>query len=219
MLRNIILLAIASLLLNSCFVSHMQSAKLLTRGKVEATPKYSISKYSKMDYGTQSFGVNLGIGATEKAEIRFGYQRILPYYKSEYTSFDNGMNYYEIGPKISLKKDAVALYIPFSIMGSENSDEMTGEKVTPTLFITKDVNDKVELNIAVSYGLYLESIGKNELQDDISFGAGLGIKAFDGKVVFRPEINCLTSFEKESGLYMSYGIGTSFYPWAFKTGE
>jgi hypothetical protein len=112
-----------------------------------------------------------------------------------------------IGPKISLMKDHLALYVPVGFaFGEDVGDVSETWEIHPTILATIQVGDFVEINPSVKYLLLLAE----DSDDFVAFNLGLGIHLGSSKFVLRPEYG-LMYLLGEDGHYSQLSVGLTFY--------
>jgi hypothetical protein len=173
--------------------SDLQSAKLVGKGRVEATPSFT----SVTGVQNQA-GLQLATGVHDKVDLRVRYERVM-------VEDEPGVNVLGFGPKIQLFKDYAALYVPvgFAFGGGVESSESWA--VHPTLLLTGQVHPAVELNWAAKYLVPLSEEGGDNL---LAFNLGLGLGPPKGRWTLRPEIGWLID-PGEEGHDTQFSIGLS----------
>jgi hypothetical protein len=174
--------------------SDLQSAKLVGKGRVEATPSFSSVSGSVQNQA----GLQLATGVHDKVDLRVRYERVM-------VEDAPGVNVLGFGPKIQLFKDYAALYVPvgFAFGGGIESSESWA--VHPTLLLTGQVHPAVELNWAAKYLVPLSEEGGDNL---LAFNIGLGLGPPKGRWTLRPEFGWLID-PGDEGHYTQWSIGLS----------
>ena len=172
--------------------SDMQSARLVGKGKFEATPGYSsVSSNFEDEKGKvqDEVGVQLAYGISEKIDIRFRYEYV------------EGTSIIGFGPKISLLKDRIALYTP---LGFAVGEEDTWEFQPTMLFTVPIVPSKLDFNPSLKYIIpFCE-----ECENLVAVNAGLAISNDISKWALRPEYGMLFN-PGENGHYAHFSVGVS----------
>jgi hypothetical protein len=174
--------------------SDLQSAKLVGKGRVEATPSFSSVSGSVQNQA----GLQLATGVHDKVDLRVRYERVM-------VEDEPGVNVLGFGPKIQLVKNYAALYVPvgFAFGGGLDSNETWA--VHPTLLLTGQVHPAVEVNWAAKYLVPLSEEGGDNL---LAFNLGLGLGPPKGRWTLRPEVGWLID-PGEEGHYTQFSIGLS----------
>lgn len=186
--------------------SELQSAKLVGPGNVEASPSFSTVSYISEDnreHAQNHFGIQAGLGIFNRLDFRLRYEGL---------SVDEGsdesywVNVFGFGPKFSVVKNWVAVYVP---VGSAFGG---GEKVSdnwqfhPTLLLTLPLNKFIEFNPSAKILIPF----KKEQATKYAFNLGLGLSTNLEKWALRPEIGFLydagTSYH-----YMHLSIGFTYF--------
>ena len=173
--------------------SDLQSAKLVGKGRVEATPSFT----SVTGVQNQA-GLQLATGVHDKVDLRLRYERVM-------VEDEPGVNVLGFGPKIELFKNYAALYVPvgFAFGGGIDSNETWA--VHPTLLLTGQVHPAVEINWSAKYLVPLNEAGGDNL---LAFNLGLGLGPAQGRWTIRPEFGWLVD-PGEDGHYTQLSIGIS----------
>lgn len=124
--------------------SEMQSARLVGKSQVEITPGYSSIQFARSvnaeERKTESVGklagMQIAYGLSKKVDLRFRFEHF------EYKGLT--ANVYSFGPKVSLIKDRVALYVPLWFINN------TPAQLQPTmLFTVPIIGNKIDFNPSV----------------------------------------------------------------------
>ena len=176
--------------------SDFQSAKLVGRGRVEATPSYSSVSFSGNNGGhvQDEYGLQLATGVLDRLDLRARYVRV------------EGVNVLGFGPKIGLVKDKVALAVPVGFAFGNGVDSGESWAVHPTLLLTAPVNPHLELNASTKGLIPLSSRGGDALVA-VNVGAGFGNLQ---RWAIRPEVGFLFNPGK-SGHYTQLGVGLTLF--------
>lgn len=179
--------------------SDMQSARLVGKGKFEATPGFSsVSLHYKGDNARiqNEFGVQLAYGISEKVDFRFRYENVG--IKGDYLENFQAISF---GPKFSLVKDNMAFYAPVGFAPGEGNSW----QFQPTLLFTAPlVKSKLDFNPALKVIIPF-SEGSEAL---VAFNAGFAISKDVTKWAIRPEYGWLFN-PGESGYYSHFSVGLS----------
>lgn len=202
-------LLIPVMLLSACVApvnSAFESAKMLKKGEVEVQGNSSAYLNTEphvydLQNVNNNFGAAITVGVSEKYNAKLRYEALVlttNQYQVLDTSFTipRVFNYVELGNKISLVKDKLAINIPLGFY-------IVGEGVTmllkPRLLITISNSQYFELNI-----IPRAHIG---ITDDLtvfpSLNIGLGLSKDLNKWAFRPEVGWDGHF--------TAGIGFSYF--------
>jgi hypothetical protein len=174
--------------------SDLQSAKLVGKGRVEATPSFSSVSGSVQNQA----GLQLATGVHDKVDLRVRYERVM-------VEDEPGVNVLGFGPKIELFKNYAALFVPvgFAFGGGLDSNETWA--IHPTLLLTGQLHPAVELNWAAKYLVPLSAEGGDNL---LAFNIGLGLGPPQGRWTLRPEFGWLIN-PGEEGHYTQFSLGLS----------
>jgi len=195
-------------LLSSCFAplnSVYDTAKLLEKKETRISANYS--KY----YGSEeflsdfvnlndNFGFSLGYGLSDKFNISCRYEYLKIKLGSieifnETVEMDNDLNYFEIGCKIRLIKDKLALGIPVGLYNWEGTSFIS---IDPRLYFTIRKSDKFDFSVIPKTHIFIDD-GVN-LLPGLSLGIGLSNNL--DKWAIRPEVG----FDG----YLNFGIGVNY---------
>jgi hypothetical protein len=199
-------LGILLLLTSGCVTvfSEFQSARTLGEGNKEITANISAINYTgegESDYHQTNIGVQFGVGLNKSVDLRFRIENL----NLEGEPGDN-FKYYAVGvgPKISLIKDKMSVYVPigFAIGEDLNTDETF--EIHPTLLYTLPVSDDFEVNTSGKYILAFEDDRNNA----VAFNVGVGI--FKNSFIFRPEIGFMVYPSDTDLIFFQFGTGMSY---------
>jgi hypothetical protein len=186
----------------SCFApafSELQSARLLGPGNAEISPSYSRVDGGS-DHVQNHYGVQAGIGILKVMDFRFRY---------EYANVDPGqddafgVNMMGFGPKLSLVRNWLAIYVPVGFAFGEDIEVSETWQAHPTLLFTVPFSERFEINTSVKALIPLHE------DSDPMYAVNLGV-AISSDVrrwAVRPEIGVL--FECCGGSYMHASLGLS----------
>ncbi len=179
--------------------SDIQSAKLVGPGHFEVTPHYSsVSSFfdGESEKEQDHFGLQMGFGVSSFMDFRARY---------EYISInEESVNVFGFGPKFSLVKDWVAIYVPIGFAFGEDIDTAETWQVHPTLLLSLPVSPYFELNPSVKALIYFQQDSETLL----AFNLGAGISSNLEQWAIRPEIGFLID-PGEEGCYFHISIGFS----------
>lgn len=185
--------------------SDLQSARLVGPDRIEVTPSYSAVSLSVDDETEKvqnNFGVQVAMGMSDRADIRFRYERV---------NFDDsdgeGMNVLGLGPKFGLVTDRVAVYVPVGFAFGDDIETSETIQVHPTLLLTMPLNQYLEIN---GSGKALIPITEREIDDLLAFNIGLGASSDMERWVVRPELGFLFN-PGEEGHMRHLSIGLTYY--------
>lgn len=202
--RCLVIATIGSSFSCAPFSSDLQSARVVGKKGIEITPEYSSIQFAEEkkqveEKGSQEskgrlIGLQVAYGMSKKVDLRV---------RVEHFEFRDFSAYvFSVGPKFSLVKDRVALYLPVWFV------EFKPAQIQPTLLLTFPVvKNKVEFNPSVKN---IISVGGYDPNSTflVAFNAGLGISTDLSKWALRPEYSLVYNV-KESCQYRSISIGLS----------
>lgn len=180
--------------------SDLQSAKLVGKGRVEATPGFSSVSFD--DEGSSHVqnhaGLQLATGVHDRVDVRVRYERVM-------VEDGPSTNVVGFGPKLQLFENWAALYVPVGFAFGGDIESGKTWAVHPTLLLTGQVHPNVELNWAAKYLVPLHEEGGDNL---LAFNAGLGLGPANGRWAIRPEYGMLFD-PGEKGHFNQFSIGVS----------
>lgn len=191
--------------------SEMQSAKLVGPGHVEVTPSFSsvsISSQGESKHLQNHFGIQAGLGVNRIMDFRLRYERI----SIDVENFDPGttesigINVIGFGPKFSLVKDRVAIYVPVGFAFGEDIEVSSTWQVHPTLLLTLPISKYIEFNPSAKVLIPF----KSEQETFVVFNLGIGVSTNLERWVIRPEIGFLYN-PGESGHFMHLSLGFTYF--------
>jgi len=189
--------------------SELQSAKLVDEGEFEIGGHYSAVSWNYEDEGDKvqdDIGVQLAFGIAETMNIRVRYEYInVGGFDDD--EFDLTAHVFGFGPKFSLAKDVIALYVPIGFAAGEDISTEDTWQLHPTIIVTSTQGQVLELNASVKYILTFPE-GRDDL---MAFNLGLGLSPDLEKYALRPEGGVLIN-PGEDGYYWHFSVGLSFYP-------
>ena len=187
--------------------SELQSAKLVGPGKIEATPSFSTvsrSSEGESEHIQNHFGIQAAVGVHRIMDFRFRYERVI---LDSSFSDSFGVNVMGFGPKFSLVKDRMALYLPVGFAFGNETEISETWQFHPTLLYTVPVNKNFEFNPSAKVLIPF----KKEQGTFFAINFGAGISTNLERWAIRPEIGFLFD-PGESGYAMQLSIGFSIYP-------
>lgn len=179
--------------------SDLQSAKLVGKGKFEATPSFSSVYFSsdgETDHVQNHFGLQVAYGMGNNVDFRLRFERITI-----------SLNVLGFGPKIGTEKGRVALCLPIGFAFGEDVEVSETWEFHPTLLFTLPIGNNFEFNPSAKALIPLNREGSDVL---VAFNLGAGISANLKKWVIRPELGFLFN-PGEDGHYRHFSIGFTIY--------
>ena len=198
--------------------SEMQSAKLIGPGHVEITSSFSsvsISSEGESEHIQNQFGVQAGLGVNRIMDFRLRYEHIsvdMEVLAGGLNSFglgipeSFGVNILGFGPKFSLVKDWVAIFVPVGFAFGEDLEVSDTWQIHPTLLLTLPISKYIEFNSSAKALIPFQS-GQETL---VAFNLGIGISPNLEKWVIRTEIGFLYN-PGESGHFMHLSVGYTYF--------
>ena len=185
--------------------SDLQSAKLVGKGRIELTPGFSsvsVTAEGESQHIQNNFGIQAGYGVSKFMDFRLRYERI-----QLDTGGDEsyGLNVLGFGPKFSLVKDWVAIFLPVGFAFGSDVEVSQTWQFQPTLLFTVPFNKNIELNTSAKGLIWFQS-GNDSL---VAFNLGFGLSSDLDKWAIRPEIGFLIDPGKK-GHYMHLSIGFNY---------
>jgi len=181
-----------------------QSAKMVGKGKIEATAHYTgvnLSYDGESQFIFNNLGLQTGLGLGDRFELRVRYDRL---WFKDY-GIGDGINFISFGPKIGTKNDRIAFLLPFSAGFGDGVE--SNWQFNPSVFFTVPLGVNTNLTFTPKYLISLEE--ENEFSDNflaLNLGAGIG---FMKNWVARPEIG-LMFVPGEKGSFFNFGLGASW---------
>lgn len=184
--------------------SELQSARLAGRGRVEVTPSYSDVRFSgegETEKVQSQFGVQLGTGIAEKADLRLRLERI------SVSEDGEDVEVYVVGggPKFALVPDRVAFYLPVGFAFGSDIETSETFQTHPTLIGTLPLSRGLDVTGSTKA---LVPLG-NDHDITVAFNLGLGIGEGISPVVLRPEVGMLIN-PGEEGRFWHFSLGLSY---------
>jgi len=190
---------VVALVFSQCvapYNSTMDSARMLNEGDVQIMG--GIARYS---HTSESEALNNNItgrvsyGINSKTNIFASYTRMRA--AGEYSDLsDEGMHYFEAGPKFALRPNRIAVATPLGLYFSEG--ERTAVLSPKFLFTWPSASNKFEFTIATKADIFWSG--------SVLFGInmGLGFSSDLDKWAIRPELGYM------SGGYFNMGVGITY---------
>ena len=184
--------------------SDLQSARLVGKRRIEITPEHSSVQFAEEKSQSENkpvqestarlIGVQVAYGLSDKVDMRFRMEHF------EYKKFT--ANVFSIGPKVSLVKNRVALYLPVWFV------DFKPVQLQPTILLTFPiVKNILEFNPSVKS---IVSVGGYDPNTGVmfAFNAGLGISTDLSKWALRTEYGMVYDV-REKCQYRNFSIGLS----------
>jgi hypothetical protein len=195
---NLILLSFEA---NAQIYGEYQSARVLGKGRVEATVYYTTATINYNGDSRRVFnflGLQSGIGLSERLELRIRYDRL--YFVDG--EIDEGSNLVFLAPKYSLLKDRISATLPIFLMFSEGGSG--NWQLQPALLFSLPMSEKLELTFTPKYFISIDDEYEGGF---ISFNLGFAIGRL-GEWAIRPETGLMFK-PGEEGSFWNYGLGAS----------
>lgn len=191
--------------------SEMQSAKLVGPGQVEVTPSFSsvsISSEGESEHIQNHLGIQAGLGVNRIMDFRLRYEHISVDMETvdPGTTESFGVNILGFGPKFSLVKDWVAIYVPVGFAFGEDIEVSDTWQIHPTLLLTLPISKYIEFNPSAKVLIPF----KSEQETLVAFNLGIGVSTNLEKWAIRPEIGFLYN-PGESGHFMHLSLGFTYF--------
>jgi hypothetical protein len=202
------------LIASGCFAPvnlSFENAELLDKGETKVQASYS--SYYGPEYDENSsnlfrnvhyhnnFGVALGYGISNNFNLGLRYERFKPLteikiFGEKFEWGSKGFNYLEVGNKIRIKDDKLAVGIPVSLYFIE---DVSFFSIDPRIYWTFRSNNKFETTLTPKAHLFFG----DEVGFEPGFTLGFGLSDDLDKWAFRPEIGY-------DGFF-SFGFGVNVY--------
>lgn len=218
--RNICIFIISSISFLSCAFAPVnnqyEKAATLQKGNMELSGSYSSYSASGSEKTNRNFGGRFGYGVTDKFDLKFRYERLMPTDGLKGTDvFDEGqikrVNDFAIIPKFSLVPQTLSLLVPISHYGFK--EEVDGKEskgvlnsIAPQILYTT-TNKKNRTDFSV--GFKADCLFNDEGGAGVLLGTtlGAGFSSDLDKWAIRPEVGALFI---AGGAFVSYGVGVQF---------
>lgn len=181
--------------------SELQSARLVGKGNVEATPSYSSVSYAEdgESEGVQNHvGLQLAYGISPKLDIRLRYEYV---WLKEDGDFSKSV--IAMGPKFSLLENMIAFYLPLGRALGEDTEDTW--QLHPTLLLTYPaLEDKLDISLSSKYLIAF----CEDCDNLVAVNLGLALSSNVKRWAIRPEYGLLFN-PGESGRFTHFSIGFS----------
>lgn len=179
-----------------------QTAKLVGKGNAEVEPFYS-----RYVWGASQAGLNVDYGLAEIVDVRASYSMF-----GDFNHNKDVVSIASIAPKIRLKKDVAALFVPIG-MELKNNIVVT----QPTLLLTSPVTSNLDLTFSPKAIFTLQAPEDFSTEPLFAANIGLSLHIKGTPFTLRPEVGFGTEMRKffNSGNW-TYGGGIGL---AFKIGH
>lgn len=197
--------------LSGCYTySSFQSARMLEPKDISVTPSFTFNTFQddgEWDRIANQFGGQVAVGIHPRLGASARYERIGLTNESDgdITSDDDfDYNYAELGLKLGVLPDRLALYVPVGLFYGENIEEEEAWQMHPTLLATLPAGPRVDLNASAQMQIFFQE----DMDNLIALDLGAGVHATP-KVTLMPEVGMLFN-PGEEGFFFSYGLGLAF---------
>ncbi len=181
--------------------SDLQSARLVGKGNVELTPSYSSVSYIEdgESEGIQNhLGTQIAFGVSDNVDIRGRFEHIWLKGEGDYND-----QIFGLGPKFSVLKDRVAIYLPVGFAFSNIGESI---EFHPTvLFTLPIVNDMLDFNPSAKY---LVSFCE-DCSNLVALNFGAAFSQDFSRWAIRAEYGLLFN-PGESGSFRQFSVGLSY---------
>jgi hypothetical protein len=208
--RGLLFVVVVAALAPACapVFSDLQSARTLPRGKAEVTPLFTTTSFvddDESEHVQNHLGLQLGVGATDRLEVRGRYERIF-LDGSDEDGDSVGTNVVGLGPKVVLVRDRLSLYVPIGIAFGGGVDTSQTFTFQPTLLASFPAGHYVEIDTSAKANLPFQQ----DLLRGFGLNLGLGLGPRGGPWSIRPEAGIL--FAKDDVKYLQASVGVSLRP-------
>jgi hypothetical protein len=194
-------------------INQFEKAGTLKKGNLELMGNitgYSAAGGGESESLNNNFGFRLGYGISDKIDIKFRYERLMPTNNLDYEN-SSKVSYFSLIPKFALLPGKFALLVPISHYSANAEKDPRGEiieeaysfsSITPHLVYTvTNVKNTVDFTPGLKADILIAGDGGGVL-----FGAtlGAGFSTDLDKWAIRPEIGVLSV--GAGGAFVSYGI-------------
>jgi hypothetical protein len=188
----------------SCFApvfSELQSARLAGPGNAEITPSYT-KVNGEHELVQDHFGIQAGYGISGRLDFRVRYE----YASVGSADEDNfGVNMLGFGPKVSLVKDWLAIYLPVGFAFGEDIDVSETWQVHPSLLATLPLSKSFEINTSAKALIPLQKGNNPMYAVNVGFAIGPDVRRW----AVRPEIGFLFNSCVGDCWHLSIGLSLS----------
>lgn len=179
--------------------AEMQGARMVGQGGFEATLGVTeVDNENKRFRTDVSAQFALGIG--DGVDLRTRYELIAV----DADEF-GPLHAVEVGPKLRLRRDRLALFVPIGCGFGEGIDTSKSFRIAPTLLTSLPISRYFELTPSLKIPLWLSEL--TAFSAAINVGAAIGDL---GRWALRPEVGVLVHADGQSALQFSLGV--SFAP-------
>ena len=233
----------AAILAQGCLpvFQQYQGARIQAPGTFEITPNVAtVSLRDEEDGEGESIhiqnqvGVQVAVGVTPRLDVRASYTRVMPTFSS--------LNYFALGPKLSLVPDRVAVFAPFDFGFGETGDfeidvmmddsEEDSEKVSPSdtwsfnpaVLFSHPINERLEIGASAAVRVPLNQMDEELTDEDEELDAAL-LLSDETLLGFNIGMDCLGSVPGSPWIWRlrpDAGIlvnpGESGFGWSFGIG-
>lgn len=184
------------LFLSSCITPY-ETARMLPKGAAQLQGSFTHAQAigdGESETVDNGYGFGLGIGLTDRVNLKFRY---------ELFNVEGKINFVSIGPKIALKKDVVAVGLPF---WGYLYDGESNWGVSPMLVLrVSKPSPKFETNL----GIRVDYPFVKEAQTEFGVNLGFGWSKNLDRWAIRPDLG-LVYAPGESGLVLTFGVGAQY---------
>lgn len=194
---------LSSLMLQNCVTvfSDLQGARTVGKGNVELTPSFSsvsVSGDGETEKAQTHIGLQTAVGLSPTIDIRARYEYIWLA-----GSDGDGISAIGIGPKFSLLKDHIAVYVPIGRALGEGTSETY--QLHPTFLFSLGLKkDILDLNLSPKYLISF----CEDCESLFALNIGLAISSDLNAWAIRPEFGLLFK-PGEEGHASQFSIGVS----------
>ncbi|MDH4197042.1 MAG: hypothetical protein OEW05_06530 [Candidatus Aminicenantes bacterium] len=188
--------------------SDLQGAKMAGKGRVELTPHGSLilsSSEGETDHIQNNFGLQAAAGIANFLDLRLRYEYL--YHPDSGDMYDNSFSghVFGFGPKFSLVKDHLAVFLPVGFAFGENIEVEETWEFHPTVLLTFPVSDAFEVNTSAKALIPF----REEQNTTYAVNLGFGISQDLRRWALRPEVGILFDTEGD-GFYLHFSLGFTY---------
>jgi len=205
--------ALCSLLIilsiNGCapVFSEMQDARTVGKNNVEGTASFSSAGFTtdgESDHLQNQVGFQAAAGLSDAIDLRLRYALVIV---DDDILEDASVHVLAIGPKVSLIKDRLSVYLPVGFaFGDDVPEDANTWQIHPTLLGTIFVSDQLDINPSLKVLVPFEE----DSDITVAFNFGLGLR-LNESFTLRPEFGVLVN-PGEEGHFKQFGLGVTFQP-------
>jgi len=197
--------AVATLTGTACapVFSDLHGARLLPPGKLEVTPSASGVFASGEDGGhlQDHLGLQVAGGVAPGVELRGRVERV------EAVDYDGGTNMFGAGPKVSIVRDRVAVFVPVGFAAGGGLEIGATFTLAPTVLATWPLAEgKADLNLS---GKFLVPLHGEDRDGLAAVNVGLALGPHIERWAIRPEVGLLFN-PGEEGHCTQFSLGISY---------